>query len=296
MSSLSDFLGNAISSLKGEGQNIATSASSSLAQGNVGEALSSLTGATTQLAATLGSGGGTPFGDDFAGINKRGDAVQSWCWYAIMPDITNTSAVGVGSVVTPLGTINGSQPLVSLPWYYVQTGNLPLRTINFETFKRNGHDIHRAQSYNIGQLTLGFFMDSTSKAHQYLKAWQGLILGNANPKVVSNQGNWGYPSSYMKDITLVVLSVQRNLLLNVKFINCWPAEPQALDFTSGDAQPMVLNVNFVCEDVDITVNNDKGLLDTLTSTASGYGLSTLSSVLGDSNTVSSVLNNIASNL
>jgi hypothetical protein len=31
----------------------------------------------------------------------------------------------------------------------------------------------------------------------------------------------------------------------------------------------------MCEDMEITVNNDRGLLDTLTSTAGSYGLSAL---------------------
>lgn len=290
MSSLSDFLGAAQTSLKGEGQTLGSAAIGSLAQGDVGQAISTLAYAPSQLASTLGSSGGTSFGDDLRGISRRGDAVQSWCWYMVMPDIPDTSAVPLGSI----GTIVGGQPLISCPWYYVQTANLPLRTITTESVKRNGHDAHRPSGYNVGQLSVGLFLDSESKAHQYLKAWQGLVLANSTAKVVQNQGNWGYPSSYMKDITLVVLSVRRNLLLNVRFINCWPTELTPVDFTSGEATALVQAVNFMVEDVDITVNNDKGLIDTLISTASGYGLSALSSQFGSG--LSNQLNNLVGGL
>jgi len=277
MSSLSDFVGSAVASLKGEGTVALTSALGSAAQGNFSDAASTLAGAANQFVTTAGSSGGTSFGDDLSGINRRGDAVQNWCWYAVMPDVTNSNSVSLGTSPSPLGTLQGGLPLVSCPWYYVQTANLPMRTISTDSFKRNGHDVHNAQSYSVGQLTLGLFMDSSSKAFEYIKAWQGLVLANANPKVVGNQGNWGYPADYKKDIYLVVLSVQRNVLLNVRLINCWPSEPQQLEFGSGDATGMVLSVNFACEDVDITVNSDKGLLDTLTNTVSGFALSGLQS-------------------
>lgn len=271
MPSISDYIGSAISSLSGTAQ----TSVNQLAQGDIAGAISSGIGGLSTAINSIGASGGTTLGDDFAGINARSDAVQSWCWYAVMPDITNSNGVSLGSIA---GVSVGS-PSVSLPWYYVQTSNLPQRQFGLDTIKRNGHNVHYAKDYEVGTLSLGLFMDSSSKAHQYLKAWQGLVMANQNPKVVSNQGNWGYPSSYKKDIVLVVLSVAKNILLNVKFINCWPTEPAALELTSGEAQPMVQTVSFAVEDMDITVNNDKGLLATLLSTASGYASSAISGAL-----------------
>jgi T4-like virus tail tube protein gp19 len=278
MPSIADYLGAAGSALKGTGATLVNQ----LAQGNIEGAISGALQAPGQLLGSLGSFGGTSLGDDFAGINARGDAVQSWCWYAVMPDINNNSALSVGVVAG----INVGAPVVSLPWYYVQTANLPMRQFSLDTIKRNGHSVHYAQSYEVGTLTLGLFMDSSSKAHQYIKAWQGQVMANANPKSVQNQGNWGYPAAYKKDIVLVVLSVDKKVLLNVKLINCWPTEPSAVELTSGEATPLVQTINFAVEDVDITVNNDKGLLDTLIGTATGYATSALTGALN------SQLNNI----
>jgi len=280
MPSINDYLGVA-SSLKSTGLTLANQ----VAQGNVEGGVAGAIGSVQTLSGSLGSFGGTSLGDDFAGINARGDAVQSWCWYAVMPDISNTSALNAGVVS---GT-NVGAPLVGLPWYYVQTANLPMRQFGLDTIKRNGHSVHYAQGYEVGTLSLGLFMDSSSKAHQYLKAWQGLVLANTNPKSVQNQGNWGYPADYKKDIVIVVLSVDKKVLLNVKLINCWPSEPTATELTSGEATPLVQTVTFVVEDVDITVNNDRGLLDTLTSTATGYATSALTGALN------SQLNDIITN-
>lgn len=282
MPSIADYLGAAKSSLSGTGVTLANQ----VAQGNIEGAIAGALQVPGQQLGSFGSFGGTSLGDDFAGINARGDAVQSWCWYAVMPDITNTSALNAGVV----SGINLGQPLVGLPWYYVQTSNLPMRQFGLDTIKRNGHSVHYASSYEVGTLTLGLFMDSTSKAHQYIKAWQGLVMDNRNPKSVSNQGNWGYPSAYKKDIVIVVLSVDKKVLLNVRLINCWPTEATAAELTSGEAQALVQSVSFVVEDVDITVNNDKGLLDTLVGTAQGYAASAITGNL------SSQLNNIITGL
>jgi len=281
MPSISDYIGAAKKAVQTSGLTLLNQA----AQGNVQDAVQGALQTPGQLLASAGATGGTTLGDDMHGINARGDAVQSWCWYAVMPDITNTSAQNAGISV---GGVSIGQPSVSLPWYYVQTANLPLRQFSLDTILRNGHNVHYANKYEVGSLSLGLFMDSSSRAHQYIKAWQGRVLANVNPKVVQNQGVWGYPADYKKDIVLAVLSVRRNILLNVRLINCWPTEPSSVELTSGDAQALVQNVTFAVEEVDITVNNDKGLLDTLTQTAAGYGTGAITGAL------SSQLNNLLS--
>lgn len=134
-------------------------------------------------------------------------------------------------------------------------------------------------------------MDSDNIAQQYIQAWQSLILANKNPKIAANQGAWGYPSTYMKDINLVVLSVTRRQLLNVRYINCWPSELGALELTSGESQVLVQNVTFMTEDVEVTVNNDRSLVDTLIASSSGLSSGSLAGGLNAA--ISSTLNNIS---
>jgi len=280
MSSLSDFMGNASSSLKGSATRTIGDAASQGAQGNVSGAVSTLLNGPQSALSSIGAQGGATMGDDFAGLQKRGDAVQNWCWYAVMPDVSNPNAVSGGTLQALGQSVGVGQPVVSLPWYYVQTANVPDREFQVESIKRNGHEVHFPSSYSVGSLTLGLFMDDRSVAEMYCKAWAAQVMGNQNPKIVSNQGQWGYPSAYKKDINIVVLSVRRNVLLNVKLMNCWLTQKSALELTSGEASAMVREVTFSVEDIDITVNNDKGLLDTLSNTATGYAASALGSVLG----------------
>jgi hypothetical protein len=167
-------------------------------------------------------------------------------------------------------------PSVSLPWYYVQTANLPQRVVTAESINMNGHPIHLPESYSVPNLTLGFFMDSSNQAHQWLKAWQGQILGDSDPTSPVNHGMWGLPAQYKKTINIVVIDVKKKQMLNVRYINCWPSDPSALDLVSGSAEALVQNVTFMVEDVQVTLSNDKGLLGNLLDTAKGYAMGALS--------------------
>ena len=215
---------------------------------------SSAKGLADTLINTALTGGSSTPGNDFAGINARSDAIQNWCWYCLMP------------------SIQGQTTSASLPWYYVQKANLPLRTFDRDTVKRNGHDVHYAEGYKVGDLSLEFFMDSSNASQLYLYAWQSLILGNANPAVAANQGLWGLPAAYKKTINVVVLSMDKKILLNVKYLNCWPVDPSALDLVSGSAEAMSQPITFAVEDVSIEIHNTQGTIQSLiNSTVSTVG-------------------------
>lgn len=224
--------------------------------------LGDITGAVDSLASiagnavnNLGPRSGVDFGDGFAGINAREDAVQDWCWYAIMPTLAGKTC----------------------PWYYVTSANTPQRKLNVDTVKRNGHEAHFAESYTMtGTLSLKFFVDQSSKAPQYLKAWQSLILGSADPTQAANQGVWGLPGDYKKQITIVVTSVARKQLLTFKYLNCWPSDLMALELGAGSSTPLEQAVEFQVEDVDLSIQNANGVLDNIGDTLTGMAYSQLS--------------------
>ncbi len=264
MSAFSSILGDAKTAVRSGGQNISAAAQAA-ASGDLTAARDILANTPSDLISGIGSGGGVDYGDYGNAINARSDAIQNWCWYCILPSLSNRTATAAF----------GMQPAVSLPWYYVEKANLPGRTFQLDSIARNGHKAHYAESYSVSDLSLEFFLDSSNKSYQYLKAWQGLILGNNDPSSVVNQGRWGLPADYKKNISLFVLSVDKKVLLNMKYINCWPVDPQALELTSGNAEAMHLSVSFAVEDVNVTVQNDKGLIENLINTAAGYSISAI---------------------
>lgn len=237
-------------------------AGTQFALGNFAQGVNGLADIPGSLIKNFRASGGVDYGDSFAGINARGDALQNWCWYAVLPEVTNRSAFSFGRL----------QPSIAIPWYYIQTANLPRRDISTDSTQTNGHQRYYPSAYAVPELQLGFFMDTKNKAQQYLTAWESQILGTDDPSDTLNQGMWGLPAEYKKDINIMLLDTVKREMLNVKYVRCWPVGLDALDLTSDTAAALVQNVRFMVEDLHITVSNDKGLIDNLTETALGYGM------------------------
>ena len=143
MSSLSDILGDGKSALQVGGNSI-TAAAQAAASGDIMGAIGILQNTPGDMINSIGSGGGTDYGDTGRAINARGDAVQNWCWYCIMPSLTDGNAISLFSM----------KPSVALPWYYVQKMNLPLRSFQVESISRNGYQAHYPESYSVNDLQL----------------------------------------------------------------------------------------------------------------------------------------------
>lgn len=269
MGILSSYLGNAANAIKGAASASVVSAVSQAASGDVYGALASLGSAVENAVDTVGAYGAATPGDGMRGMNARSDGIQNWCWYCLMPTLTNPNSL----------SIMNTQGSVSLPWYYVQRGTIPFRVLETESIKRNSQQIHLPTGYSVPNLSLEFYMDSANKAQEYLKAWSSLVLGTSPVANVVNRGVWGLPATYKKNITFYVLSVTKKQLLTIKYVGCWPADPQALELTSSDPAILAQTVSFMVEDVEVTVSNDKGLVDKLSETAIGYGVSALKSLL-----------------
>lgn len=250
MSFVSNILGSAKDDFKGGIAN----AVNDLGRGDISGAISTLTDIPGNLISNIGARGGASFGDGFRGLQNIRDVVQDWCWYCILPEVGG----------------------IQLPWYYVSGANTPFRKFNAETLKRNGHNTHLVESYEMsGPISLKFLMDGSSKSSLYLKAWQGQVLWDYDPSQAINQGVWGMPSGYKKTITIVVMSVARKELLTFKYFNCFPTDLQGLELGSGSSNPLELSVEFQVDDVDLTIRNDLGLLENLKESIKGLALGAL---------------------
>lgn len=203
--------------------------------------------------AAIGGASNRP-GDSFAGIHARGDALQNWCWYALMP------------------TVNNNGYTTELPWQYVQSGNLPERNITPSSTNFAGHPVHFPESYNVDNLQLGMFMDDTNSAQRYVQAWRELVLQNGDSNLsMGAKGLWGLPAKYKMNIDIVVLNMSKTYAINFKYTGCWPTTSSQQELTSGAGEAMVKTVNFMVEDVFIDLYDLQGVVEpTQSPDQSGY--------------------------
>jgi hypothetical protein len=248
------FVNNILGSAKDDFKGGIANAVNDLGRGDISGAVSTLADIPGNLMSNIGARGGASFGDGFAGLQNIRDVVQDWCWYCVLPEVGG----------------------VQIPWYYVSGANTPMRKFTAETLKRNGHNSHLVESYEMsGPLSLKFVLDGSSKSMMFLKAWQGQILWDYDPSQAINQGVWGMPSGYKKTITIVVMSVARKELLTFRYFNCFPTDPQALELGAGSESALELTVEFQVEDVEITIRNDLGFLENLKDSVKGLALGAL---------------------
>jgi hypothetical protein len=266
MSTLSDIVGGAKNSVKTTLPNTKNSILTDLGKGNISNAIDTALNFPNDVGNTLASGGSAPFGDAFGGMAARKDALQNWCWYCMPPAVSNSSALAIMSFA----------PSVSLPWYYVVGADLPQRSFDVKTYARNGTQVSNPSGCKVDNLTLKLFADSSSKAIEWVSAWQSLVMENRNPKTPANQGLWGLPANYKKDISFFLLSVDQKQLVEIIYSGCWPVSEEAYSLVSGTSEVLGLSLTLSVDNVYRKISNDKGLIDNLKDTALGYGMSALS--------------------
>ena len=177
-------------------------------------------------------GGSTQFaplveGNPLAGINQRQDAVLNYNWFASFP------------------TLNGSAPL---PWYYCETASLSWRVVDTQQVYRRSHHETLPKGYSVPNLRLGFMLDDSSQAMEYLTGWQELILGPFDGNNRS-QGNWGRPADFWKPIVINVLSVNKQTLMTVTYADAWPINIETMNLVSSESGRLIAEVDFAVNDV-----------------------------------------------
>lgn len=232
-------------------------AASQAMHGDFSGALSSLASTPQSLINTLSStfglsrGGtlrgpgpqGASPGNSLAGAIARGDPQLSFCWYAIMPD------------VTPIG---GTPE--SLPWYFVEEANPPFRTFETRSIFHEGHNKHYPSTYSVDSLRLALYADSTNVAMNYLQAWNGALLAPttaANAEAAS--GLYGRPVSsagttgYKKTIQIFLINPAKERLVKLEYIGCWPQSVDAYSLDSASSTRVINHVTFSVDDVFTTL-------------------------------------------
>jgi len=198
---------------------------------------------------------GVGLGDSFAGMNARGDAVQNINWWCVLPTVGDVG-------------FSGGNP-VDLPWYYVQTSNLPAMEVTMNPITRNGKQIYFPNYYSVPDLNLVLFMDDKNAALKWYQAWRNMVVSQGSSYNPNSQGKWGRPGDYKKNINFVLYSYSngmKNNLINIKYINCTPGQQTSFsELSSNNPEVMTLTVGLKVEDIEITVVNAPELTNALTS-------------------------------
>lgn len=261
-------------------------AAGALFDGNPQGALDALFGAPNDVIDALTGVGQAAVGNVLQGINARQDAVLSTNWYCSLPDLAARSAPG-SSYVSALKNLGrnmlGMNDLdgTTLPWYYVDIASLPFRQFDTHTVHRQGHNITLPKSYSMsGNLSMNFFLDESGRSLRYLRTWQGRVLANRTPSgrrtsgrssaTTSSDGNgldgsWGRPGNgsngFFRDVTFVILSVNRDKLVTLTYHDCWPVSLPNLDLASDTATKLQFQVEFACNDMSWGIEDTKTALD-----------------------------------
>lgn len=181
--------------------------------------------------------GGVAPGNALAGALARPDPLLSFLWYCQLP------------------TLIGDGIAANLPWYFVEEAVPPFRTYETRQVYREGRPRTFAGKYSVSDLQLTFYLDVGGQALTYLTAWDNLIVApfDARDSVLQG-GQYRMPSLYKKDITLYLLNVNKQELVQLLYIECWPTNLNSLTLQSQASERLTTQVNFSVGDVFMSVN------------------------------------------
>jgi hypothetical protein len=119
---------------------------------------------------------------------------------------------------------------------------------------REGRDRKYPSKYNVDDLSLSIYMDSSGEAMKYLQAWDAQIMAGFTPGTAATAGGgFGRPVNYKKPIRIVLLSVALQELIVLEYTECWPTNIASLDLNSDASNRLTAEVQFSVGDVFINV-------------------------------------------
>lgn len=156
--------------------------------------------------------------------NSNLKPTPSWRFYCTLPTVDGTS-------------LNG-QTLA----FYVERISAPQVGASFEPAPFNSGERQFPNMRTIGQITMTLAEDTNYSVIQYLRAWKNLI--------VDDNGNYGLPSNYKKQIQLQPLDETGASNFTFSWQGCAPTQVDAYDFDGSVSKHVSCNVVFVVDSMD----------------------------------------------
>lgn len=168
----------------------------------------------------------------YAELAGRSDPLLSFNWYCNLPPIA----------------VDGKQ--ARLDWNYVEEATVPFRNYETRSVFRAGRMRHYAKSYSIDNLRLAFYLDTAGRTMEYLQMWDNAMVRKTTKQDMYREGGqFGLPTNYKKDIKIHLVDPNRQELVELLYVECWPTNLDALNLNSGASDRLIANVNFSVGDV-----------------------------------------------
>ncbi len=197
-------------------------------------------------------------------IQKRRDPVLSIDWIGIIQD--------------PPGMKNSPQ----MPWAYIDEIQCSPISISPNAVFRNGIQQKYAGNYDVGSASLKLYTDVSGMSFNYANAWIRSIR--------RNDGQWGLPASYKKDIVVYILDSTREVVVDIRLVGCYPTSWQSYSLEATSASPLFTLLELSVDDFYINVEASP----TAAKNALSRFLAPITGALDSvSNKVSSVMGNIS---
>jgi hypothetical protein len=198
-----------------------------LVQGVAGSVVNSLLGGTT------GNSDPSNPANNLAGALARADPLLSYQWYCMMPNLSFPGTKGY-----------------TLPWYYIEEANTPLRSFEVRTIFREGRDKHYPSKYSVDALQLSFYADSANVSFNYLNAWTtgGNIAPFTSSTAAKQGGRFRVPKDNKKTIKVYFVDATKQELFLLEYTECWPQTIASYSL-DGASNRLVHHVTFSVGDV-----------------------------------------------
>lgn len=192
-------------------------------------------------------------------MQQRGDPVLSFDWIGVIIDPT----VNVGK---------------QMPWQYIDGLTTPSLSVDQHSLFFNGLTKKFASVYSTGGVSLKLFTDVKAKSFNYANYWMRSSY--------REDGFYGLPRAYKKDIQVFILDATREIVVDLRFLGCFPVswDQYTLDATNGILETTLqLSVDemYLNYDSDFSAAKDtiNGFANGLLNSAQQQGAKQLSSLL-----------------
>jgi hypothetical protein len=117
---------------------------------------------------------------------------------------------------------------------------------NLEAFPQYvaGMHIKFPKDYDVPPLVMTLYEETDFSALKYIQKWRR--------KIIDNDGNYGIPKDYKKDLTVVINDLEGGDAISVTYIGCFPTHVMGYQLDSGIGHFLMTIVNFSVDKVRLT--------------------------------------------
>jgi len=139
---------------------------------------------------------------------------------------------------------------LNLPWFYIDTLQLPSLTIEASPIFRNGRTHFYAGSAAISQMTLGLYTDISGKSLSAVSSWAAQVYD-------AKHGTYQVPAAYKKTIKVWLYDARRRVVCEFAYYGCWPTSYNGYNLEATGSTPLLTTLELSVDSMSInTIDAD----------------------------------------